>query len=251
MTHSLDTIIHFPPLASVHPIGDPILGCNVSLTNEFTIVASSSSSAHAINMTYAIEVFVTLLPDGDNVVFLDEGRSISNGTSRQKITTVSTRDGPDIGESIWLKRVSLSQYDIYANTKDKSDNKTFDLGANITWSRERFEVYTAKGLHLNLHWVNSIEASGRYNRSLTNHSDINLAEGHSNETFSVSTITSSNMNRCYNARASAINGSVIVNEKKDDKQSLSGCHFPPRAFSFVVTNVVGYWTLNQGFDKCR
>ena len=175
-------------------------------------------------------MFDTLLPDGDNVVFLDEGRSISNGTSRQKITTVSIRDGPDIGESMWLKRVSLSQYDIYANTKDKSDNKTFDLGANITWSRERFEVFTAKGLHLNLHWVNLIEASGRYNRSLTNHSDINLAEGHSNETFSVSTITSSNMNRCYNARASAINGSIIVNEKKDDKQSLSGCHFPPSIF---------------------
>ena len=67
----------------------------------------------------------------------------------------------------------------------------------------------------------------------------------------MSTITSSNMNRCYNARASAINGSVIVNEKKDDKNSRYLAAISHLAFSFVVKNLVGYWTLNQGFGQVQ
>lgn len=80
------------------------------------------------------------------LLFMDEGRSISYGKSRQRITTTTSRQGSEHHGSkddykIWLKRVPTSQYNIFANMTDRQDVSTFDLNANISWSRQRYEKY--------------------------------------------------------------------------------------------------------------
>ena len=66
--------------------------------------------------------------------------------------------------------------------------------------------------------MNTIDALGRYNRSLTNHTDIHIAENKSNETFIVKDNTSSR--ECYNAQATAVNGSIVNNNGHINGKSL-------------------------------
>jgi len=203
-------------------------GYNVTLRNQFTVLASSSrNTKQTLNITYEIDTFVTLLPYGDDVLFMDVGRSISYGKSRQRvITTTSTQgsatDHDSNDDKIWLKRVSTSQYNIFANTTDRQDGSTFDLSANISWSRQRYEKYTSSAVSdstmPSVYWMNTIDALCRYNRSLTNHTDIHIAENISNETFIVKDDTSSR--ECYNAQASAVNGSIIDNNGHINGKSL-------------------------------
>ena len=202
-------------------------------------MASSSRSGHAISITYEIDSSVILIPDADDVLFMDDGRSISNATSKQKITTVTSVPAGKRNKKIWLQRVSLSKYNIYANTTDTSDDTTFDLNANISLSRERFEEYTTSlgassdtNLNLNVHWINFIDASARYNRSLTNHTDINVAKGHSHEAVSISSIMTNDnydTDKCYKAEVRAVNGSIVVNGHETNEHSLTfdyDCHMP-------------------------
>ena len=82
---------------------------------------------------------------------------------------------------------------------------------------------------LNAHWVNSIAASGRCNRSLPDHNDINVAEGRSNETFAVSSTEADGMKQCYNAEASANNGIITQDGNEIDGKSLGfdfDCQYP-------------------------
>lgn len=176
------------------------------------------------------------------------------GRRDKKITTTTSTHhfghhanslGNGNDENIWLQRVSLSQYSFFANTTDRSDSKTFDMSANINWSRERFEEYTSSSprvgtddgddpgtasLRLNIHWVNSIAASARYNRSLTDHNGINIAESDSNEKFIVSSIMANTLeDECYKAEASASNGSFIVDGRDVDGKSIAfdfNCRLP-------------------------
>ena len=81
---------------------------------------------------------------------------------------------------------------------DRQDGSTFDLAANISWTRQRYEKYTSSISDRTMpvvYWVNTIDALGRYNRSLTNHTDIHIAENESNETFIVKDYTS--LRECY------------------------------------------------------
>jgi len=221
------TSLHSQPQTTIQLINNSS-GYNVTLTNQFTVLASSSrhKPKQTLNITYEIDTFVTLLPYGDDVLFMDVGRSISYGKSRQRITaTTSTQDSEHHDSKdgkIWLKRVSTSQYNIFANMTDRKDGLTFDLNANISWSRQRYEKYTSSTISDStmpvLYWMNTIDALGRYNRSLTNHTDIHIAENESNETFIVKDNTSSR--ECYNAQANAVNGSIIDNNGRINDKSL-------------------------------
>lgn len=204
-------------------------------------MASSADSGDKINITYEIDAFATNLPDGDNVLSVDEGHAISYGTSRQKITTALTQpghcseDGND--DRRWLQRVSSRDYHFFSNTTDLVDAATFDLRANIDWSREASEDYTssegsadeAAAAVFAARWVNALAAAARYNRSLTDHDDVRRAEGVSDETFLVSVGAARPAQECYAARAHASDGSVVVDGHEVEERSLGfdfDCQLP-------------------------
>lgn len=250
------TTSHSQPQTTIQLINNSS-GYNVTLTNLFTLLASSTrNTKQTLNITYEIDTFVTLLPYGDDVLFMDEGRSISYGKSRQRITTTTSTQGSEHHDSkddkIWLKRVSTSQYSIFTNTTDRQDGSTFDLSANISWSRQRYETYTSSTISdstmPSVYWMNTIDALGRYNRSLTNHTDIHNAENESNETFIVKDNTSSR--ECYNAQATAVNGSIIDNNGHINGKSLVfdfNCTTLPSDILFCGQELCGLLDFESNF----
>ncbi|KAL7552895.1 hypothetical protein ACHAWF_016143 [Thalassiosira exigua] len=222
------------PLEAEAAEGGDGRGVRARLANpyELSISASSKDGNDAINVTYAIDAEASLSPchmktlaEGlefscDTPPESEGGRDVSNGTSRQEVLTEVKRG------TARLRRTSTSRYDHFADCKNAQDDATFDWDARVRWSRARSETYAsfsadgaigANVALLSASWVNSIEGSARYNRSLTNHTDVNVAEGHMNATFVASSpsTSSSDEARCFRATLEAVNGSFVGAPPRD------------------------------------
>ena len=186
----------------------------------FSVVASSSTSGDKMVMTYNVNS--TGLMRGNEVEksigsSAETDRDLAFGYIRQEVVTIN-----HMGDS-WLQHNSTKFYSYKYDTCDGADETTFDLNANVTWSRSRFEGYVSSEDEemLDVFWGNSLKAAARYNRSLTNHTDVNIATGHSHETFAIAVSPDDDI--CYDAKLTAVNGSLA---EEANVRFEYDCRFP-------------------------
>lgn len=176
----------------------------------FSVIASSSTSGDSMVVTYNVNSTGLLRRNevegsiGSSTETKDSDRDFAFGYMRQEVVTMT-----HVGDS-WLRRNSTTFYSYKSDTCNGADEATFDLNANVTWSRSRFEEYASseeEDIKLDVFWGNSIQAAARYNRSLSNHTDVNIAKGHSHETFAIAVPPNDDI--CYDAKLTAVNGSLV------------------------------------------
>mmetsp|Transcript_25691 Transcript_25691/g.40620 ORF Transcript_25691/g.40620 Transcript_25691/m.40620 type:complete len:435 (-) Transcript_25691:194-1498(-) len=99
----------------------------------------------------------------------------------------------------------------------RSDNQeaygTFDITGNVTYTRFKSVAYTpTKEESIRISWANGIEANARYNRSISNHSDIRYEYGEGMENYNISISSRDNENKlCYNSSMGSFDGFVQTN----------------------------------------
>ena len=211
----------------------------------FSVVASSSTSGDKIVVTFNVNSTGLLLVNeaegriGSSAETKDSGRDFEFGYLRQEVVT-TTHEGDS-----WLQHNSTSFYSYKSDTFDGTDETTFDLNATVTWSRSRFEEYSSSENEdmLDVFWGNSVQAAARYNRSLTNHTDLNIAMGQSHETFAI--VVPPNDNVCYDAKLTAVNGSLIG---EGNARIEYVCHLPNPLY-FCGAEICGLAEYNSLFWK--
>jgi len=91
---------------------------------------------------------------------------ITHGNMKSAIIGPTYRNSKyDFPYSVWLK--------------SSQDASTFQIDANVSFARIRSEVVNETLLH----WDNAIRATATYNRSLSNHSAVNIMSGNASENF--------------------------------------------------------------------
>eukprot|EP01063_Lacrimia_lanifica_P028058 TRINITY_DN4025_c0_g1_i4.p1 TRINITY_DN4025_c0_g1~~TRINITY_DN4025_c0_g1_i4.p1 ORF type:complete len:559 (+),score=118.82 TRINITY_DN4025_c0_g1_i4:44-1720(+) len=107
---------------------------------------------------------------------------------------------------------SFYPYHVWLNmTQSKA---SFEIDATVAFARRRSEA--------GVMWENQIEGAATYNRSQTNHSDINIMRAHSAEVFLVNDTSSA---PCFNTTLQAANGAY----QTLSQGNMSRCKLPQNA----------------------
>ena len=147
------------------------------------------------------------------------------------------RSGARLSQATWR-----NHYPYVVNSYYGHDGKTMELRATVDVAMER--KYEAEGPYAGgvpyfaASWANRIHSQATYNRSVTDHNQVNKMFDDTTETFEITSSTQApGSPPCYDRRLMALDGRIT-----EDSNPVSVCVFPP-GFTFC-----GY-QLCESFGK--
>jgi len=202
---------------------------------EGTLVAPDGTVAQVCSLKTSVE-------SSNRNTLIGEDTQITVATMQSQ-TEVRTKwlDSHRVLQALSVRH-SESSSPISVHLESKQDNSTFEIDATVQIESSRREMghvfKHSASLHMPLHgeydvaWTNRINSSAVYNRSLTNHTLINVMDGSSNEQFEIS----SQEAVCFNHSLTASNGNVT----SDNGMGSYECKF-----SFCGSEICGALTRND------